>query len=354
MGMRTKNKKRSIFRRLATNTRLLGLTFALLVSAVGTYVVIRASAEEPIYYGYYDDVVGVIDSWPSQAGALFNVTVNAHYQHKRVQPTQLLLLLTSHREQVEHLGFTCTANTPCYKNTTHNGSLPPSGAINYVNEIICFDMPFNTMVNQNLGIVHYKSKRALTLVGGPSIFAYWTGVAPGTCAQNQDGSGVWWDSGTGSCGGSQPQDNNPCDTGSAIGTGPGSRGGNSSGQVGTGNGTSGTGTITSTGTSATSSPASGSTATNQSSQPNPLPNTGPQGEADTQKTLDPSPFFDGKEYKPGSEGETVASRFADNLQKSRATQIITALIVLVFITGLSVVGYRIHKHKGNWLTRLKH
>lgn len=114
---------------------------------------------------------------------------------------------------------------------------------------------------------------------------------------------------------------------SSSGSGSGSNGsGNGSGNNGNGQGTNGTGTGSGGG-------GGGSSANQQDDEPNSLPTSGGQGGQDS-TSLEPSPFFDGKEFKPGSDKDTLANTVSSTGKKlARTWPLITAVVVLGGIAG---------------------
>lgn len=309
------------------NTRLMGGVFALAIGCVGTYVVIKANAEEPLPITTRIGVTGEHVMKNYSANEEFIIPLNISSHRSATQNAQLIILLSTDRNRLQMLDVTCAAGLTCYKNTTFNGTLRPG--LHFVDTMLCIDTPVGQIAFQPGINVKYRAKVNIP-APHPDMYIYWSGWAPGNCQTNQDASGVVWHYGTGACGGEYYV---PCDTGSSLGTGPGTRTGAGTGTGGQGSGSSGTTAQPSPTPSAPSSgSSSGRTATNQSSQPNPLPSPSPQGSADKKPAIVASPFYDGRTYESGSD----ADNFASNLTKSTSGK--AGLVVVVTVSFGVIIG----------------
>lgn len=85
----------------------------------------------------------------------------------------------------------------------------------------------------------------------------------------------------------------------------------------------------------------GSSANKQQEKPNPVPKAASQGETVEPPKPEPSPFFDGKEFKPGSDKDTLAGTIGKAGKKVANTwPIALAVIILGGITGFGYWKWR--------------
>lgn len=115
---------------------------------------------------------------------------------------------------------------------------------------------------------------------------------------------------------------------------PGNRdSGSGSGNIGDGSGAGGAG----------NSGGGGSSAITQSDKPNALPSSSSQGEVDQQE-LKPSPFFDGKEFERGSDGDIKAASFSSTAKKMlHKWFIVTPILIVIAAAGYAIWFFRRHK-----------
>lgn len=161
--------------------------------------------------------------------------------------------------------------------------------------------------------------------------------AQGTCKQQIDKT---WPATYGHGRGPQMTIGNAKDAGPGPG---GTSGGGGTGSGFTGSGENGVGT----GTSPSPSPGSGgggsSTAQKQSNAPNPIPTASPQGDASEQPDIEPSPFFDGKDYDKGSDSDS----FGSSISKT-GTKLIHSwyyVVGAIVLGGVGGLGYWIWKSR---------
>jgi hypothetical protein len=90
----------------------------------------------------------------------------------------------------------------------------------------------------------------------------------------------------------------------------------------------------------------GATSKKQSNQSNPLPNSGEQGNLE-QINLEPSAFFDGKQFKSGSDTDNIAAAANGGLQDGRhgKSAIYVGATTLMLISGGLYLGYIRFKRK---------
>lgn len=78
----------------------------------------------------------------------------------------------------------------------------------------------------------------------------------------------------------------------------------------------------------------GSSAKKQSNYPNTIPTSSAQGTKNTQPELQPSPFFDGRNYKPGSDPDTLVSATHSPVNKlAKGRYYILATAILCGVVG---------------------
>lgn len=255
------------------------------------------------------------------------------------KPYQLLVALAYDRRDVEFLGYTCSSSFTCHESSfnrklegnywSHNpeefGNLAPDTTyLHYLHKVICIDAPKN-MYHSNgslpLFTVHLKALRIIKAEGESGVDQSWQtlphGVAPGSCADNPDANNVLWYSTGGKCGSSK----DGCDTG--YGNIPSLAGDPITNQSIQTNGTAGGG-------------GGGSSANRQNNDHTVIPSTSSQGE-NHQSKLEPSPFFDGRQYKPGSDQDTLGNTVASTGKKiARTWPVVLGVITL---GGMAGFGY---------------
>lgn len=312
--------------------RALVVVIILISIGIGLYILLSSAKAENFGVSPVLIRVGTEASQDHPADTTFDLPV--YGSHGQGGPGQAVLMLSFDRSRVQYLGHTCGTVSPCRSNPTHNGDLPSYR--HHVNAFVCFDVPFNgtgVPSEQLLLTVHLKALQHLPGPFNVNWLVLVSGSAPGSCATNRDATGVQWGNGQGGCGG---PDIPACDTGSDVGFGPAPVLGPdpNAGVTGpTGNG-SGSGTGAGGG--------SGSTANQQSEVQNSLPSTALQGD---QKELEvePSPFFDGKEFKPGSSVvESVGLIKNGQITLTGWTYILVAVVTVGIAVG-AFYWYRVRK-----------
>jgi hypothetical protein len=105
---------------------------------------------------------------------------------------------------------------------------------------------------------------------------------------------------------------------------------------GTGNGDGGTGAGTNGQGAGAGGGGGGAAATTEADKPNPLPSTANQGDTTEQPKVEPSPFFDGKLFAAGSDGDASISK--DKTVGVSGFRIGYGLLVIAALVVLLVVG----------------
>ena len=252
MPTSSKNKKNR-FTRFSSHKRTYSIiVVALLFGLIGSYFLSRSNAASgDVYY----------DNSPStthrEAGESYSLTLYADVPYQPLGREQHLGLgFARDSNTTQYVGFTCGfASEACGLNV-------PAGAGNDRDLDTCIDISPAAFGASHVAvaIVHLKAKVTGTFNNAWAVFSTWScayEASPGTSAETGDGATA--DSGT-------DDGNNGTGTGSGSSAGGG-----------------------------------GSSATNQSAEPNPLPADGAQGDETKQPKIEPSPFYDGKLYEPGSD-----------------------------------------------------
>lgn len=173
-----------------------------------------------------------------------------------------------------------------------------------------------------------------------------SGPAPGGGGGTGGGTGSTGDgtgpSGTGGSGGTTDNGNGG-KGGNGKTTGVGKRsgtGGGSAPSQGSGKGSSNSTTKSSSSSQSTTQQqsSSGNSATRQSSGSSSTPSTGGQGDREKQAIIEPSPFYDGKQYARGSDpvNRSIAAILSDNHERAKYGKI-TAITLAVLVLGASVM-----------------
>lgn len=130
----------------------------------------------------------------------------------------------------------------------------------------------------------------------------------------------------------------PGGAGNGEGTGDGS-GGTGTGSDGTGNGDGGGG---------------GSSATQQSNESTAIPESTSQGSQNEQNVIDPSPFYDGKLFVPGSDESWVSTeKLASGTKKVITAWPLSVSLVIILACGAMVLRLW-HKRRGVEIGKAKH
>lgn len=247
--------------------------------------------------------------WSKAVGEVFTATQVDSFDFSYSAPQSMIFRVGYDTTRVEALSVKCETEWGCHKSQVNPDSI---GWGHKPAVIVCIDVP-----NGSYGIspdfvrlftVTFRAKEQLNDGEGwwLSTQAY---IAPGTCTSNPTAEGFMTNliDGSGSCDGEWRACDRGADPGISeyIGFGPPNVQGDDNGDQGTQSGSQGTGTVN-IGNASTSS-SGGAVAQTPAPEPLPLPAPAPQGETDTQPKIEPSPFFDGKEYKKQSDPDTAVA-----------------------------------------------
>lgn len=286
-----------IKRRLVSSIIVASILFVI---GAGLYLMPRLTSHaltQNSYKSSFDYGQISAGTFSQPAGAVFTGRMISEFNFNNTAPQHMVFRIGYLTSRVQALTVTCLTDWGCYKSTAGDkfGRNNPHVAV-------CIDVPNGHYPETTqLFSIQFKAVTALN-----DSNTWWTSdsiIAPNTCQANpnSDGFVVNQIDGSGVCGGQFE----PCDYGPNPGgetyTGFGPRG-NTVGPEGTGPEGSGAGP----GLNGSGGGSSGATANIQSNQSNPLPASSLQGD-EKQPILEPSPFFDGKNYQPGSVGSLVKS-----------------------------------------------
>lgn len=315
-----------------TKSKRLALISVVLFSLIGAGYVIFSKAQLGNYF-----VESVISYAPGSdgnynAGDTLEAWVAGSFENSN-RTGQLRVVAFSNPEWVDYLRYECAPNVKCYESGWDNPTATYTGRKDLK---LCVSMPVSGwqagQQNPHIFSIFYK-------VRSPATSAFHVqledGNGNGTCEENPMASGVIHNGGSGAC-------YNNRFTGCAgnevgylnwnqQGFGPGfgiKLTGEQQGQSTT--------TTTQQGQAASqqkNSTSGGSSAKKQSEQQNNTPTSSAQGD-NKQTKLEPSPFFDGKDFKPGSDADTTGS--IDKIGKRLATKWIFIVPLVAF--GLLAVA----------------
>jgi hypothetical protein len=233
------------------------------------------------------------------AGAEFEATMYGQFNFNNTSPQHSIFRVGYLTSRVQALSVTCLQEWGCHK----SNAMP--GFRNRPHIAVCMDVP-NGRFPERTPLFKIRFKAVTPLNENNTWWTSDSAVAPGTCLSNPNSDGLRVNTvdGSGVCGGAfEACDNGPNPGGETyIGFGPR---GTTTGPDGSGPEGSGPGP----GPSGRSGGSAGSTAKTQANQPNPIPDASAQGE-EKQPEIEPSPFFDGKQYEPGSDSTSSINSVA--------------------------------------------
>lgn len=315
---KSQNKKKKKVN-LTSRKRFLKVIPILLFAAVGAYVLLKSYAQEystqdgfSIAYrhkNYVDNTVvppGQMITFDWWTGYSYNPSNGIKH---------FVFIFSSDSNRAKLKQFTCAPSLQCswvnWKNyeSYFSDAVAPSSdyGYNYFRGdkiALCYDLPATYATAIDLIYVEYTSKTSEPLQAPPYWITSKTIAAPGTCSKNPTATGgtvtarfggcadvanPYW--GTAACDFGYDPSN---DSGQGYGIKPGN------GQTGLNTGIEGEGQGPGIGTGG----GGGSSANKQSNRPNNVPTTSAQGD-NNQPDLEPSPFFDGKQYEPGSDPDLL-------------------------------------------------
>jgi len=258
------------------------------------------------------------------AGGTFSGVMRSAFGFNNTSVQHMVYRVGYLTNRVQVVSVTCLTDWGCHKSTAGErfGRNKPHIAV-------CIDVPNGYFPETTqLFSVQFKAVTALNEANN-----WWTTdsiIAPDSCQinPNSDGFVINQIDGSGVCGGQfEPCDYGPSPGGEGyIGFGP--RGGGQN-ETGSNNGNNGTNQGN---TGGAGGGGGGSTANTQANQPNTIPSATAQGEQ-KQPEVEPSPFFDGKEYEPGS---TATRQSA--IAKAGATLSASWLYIVAGVVILSAVA----------------
>lgn len=335
--VRSRSKPKSLFFGSTTPYGRLvgGVIFAVAMSIFGTYIVLRSDA-----LTVNNNQGGVMltystDRGPSGNEIYYNGTANIQIMDSTNSPVQLVYAFAYDAAKIEVQTVTCGSSGSCYKSTFDSLPYTRHGR----NLTVCVNIAQTSY--SYVGLFTIAFKRLTPQPYSDSLFVSRTFLAPGSCTSNPSAQGAQQIGGSGGCDGDAYGGPVWCDLSASPGSGPGFVG------FGDGAGTGQTplpGTRSSQSPSGTSRP-SKARATSRSTQPNPLQTASSQGEQRQPSTVEPSPFYDGKQYSLGSNEDKQSIKVASLLSKN-ATNIwlyIVLSVVIISIGGMAVWSYRSHK-----------
>jgi hypothetical protein len=338
---RTQNKKLS-------NNKLKIFFPILLFASVGSYFVYQSHAiPEGEEFGMKAAAKTLrADEVPigSTTQAKYNIKVGPDLRDSKLngrhRPAYMVIYTVSYDTRLFKLiNGNCEWVYGCIQSTADIHNLPYNMG-DYIHKkriAICYNVPANAVHDGPAFTWTFQR-----VSGQPGTFAegmWWFipdsphGILDGTCESNPSAVGITWQGEIGGCG----ESNRTCDDG----TGPGAASGPLTGMGPKGNGGTGAGTNgTGTGPGPRPNPGpggGGSSANQQGTDPTPLPTTSSQGNA-TQPELKPSPFFDGRDYAPGSDPLDKALGNI-NVGKHRILHGWLYLIGILLLIAGAIAGY---------------
>lgn len=263
--------------------------------------------QQNMYKSYTDYGQAEMNPWTKATGDVFTATQVDRFNFSYSSPQSMIFRVGYDTTRVEALSIKCETVWGCYKSqvnldSEYYGHKPAA--------MVCIDVPNGNYAQSDIRLfaITLRAKQPLDTRGGwwLSTQAY---VAPGTCVSNPTAEGFARNSidGSSSCGGIWQA----CDTGADpgiseyVGFGPPNNQGDDRGDQGTVSGNEGSGAVN-IGNASTGS-GGGAVAQAPAPVPLPLPAPAPQGDAEDQPKIEPSPFFDGKEYKKQSDPDTAVA-----------------------------------------------
>lgn len=283
----------------STRRRYLILLAISLFGCVGVYALFRSQAAIPEgqFWGAGGPVIADYSVYADtdnpdkryQAGLTFSRNYYLHFPQDGAYPQtphHIQFYLRWYTEEVDHLEskFVCGGTTPCVKIAEPEPSAPEVS-----NLIVCFDI---TPAMRNQGNVKLFSTmfKQLSTSGqnwqGDLLYLFsgeCTGYYENGPPANDPNYLAFAHIGNGGLGGGLARPAKTSDSGDSGNNNSGEGSGNGEGAVGSSGGGGGSGRMAKT----------------ESNEPDSLPKTSSQGYK-KQPELQPSPFFDGKQYTPGS------------------------------------------------------
>jgi hypothetical protein len=295
----------------------------LLVGIIGSYLLVfskaaeRSGGEASIFARF--NITFPAQSDPSMStGQTATAIVQAMIRNDTSPqtPQQVVIDFRYNPAEARLLSVECITTLGC----TRSASPGNGSATGYkTGFVVCIDTPPDTSgANADMYALRLQNLRDHTVndYQAAGTLYWWSaqlGTAPGSCASNPTANGVLWTEGRGySCNSTRLDANGnveytypPCDSGSDIGNvgftnfraaSQVSNNENSQFPLNTGQQPVNTNSKSTNG---------GSTANKQSNQSNTIPSSSSQGTDNPQSEINPSPFYDGKQYDPGSDPDVL-------------------------------------------------
>lgn len=323
--------------------KLLYLLPILLFAAVGGYFVFASQAAQRgdrVSHGFneywnYGDFNNYVPQPGDTLKGTIDIDINSDEENTYTTAYQAIFITAYDTKVYKPMNGNCVWRFGCTVSSVNTASIDAAVA-QYYNEglgvhkhrvAICFNIPANTTFAGTA--FTYTLQRTSYVPTHTTPSDNWVtsaeGHADGSCESNPSAAGFVLDGINDACGGTLP-----CDDGTGPGAGPGTftgmsgSGGNGTGGNGTGNNGQGTGPGP-----GSSGGGGGSSATRQGDQPNTTPTTSNQGDNKEEPKLEPSPFFDGKEFEKGSDSDTLANTVRSTSRKIANTWPIVLGVILL-------------------------
>lgn len=318
-----------------TYSRILSVVGLVIFAGVGAYLLFYAHADDGEGPWWHVNAFrNVTEGNGLPAGTPFTNVWSVNYSESprpSPVPWRMILHYTSNRKQVELLGFSCNPNI-CRQMPGIMGQ----GWQHYPDFVICIDVTQSLRETYQSSIAGLLTIRLKAKTDMHPVSVTWNemreGVASGSCDSPLSASDVQWQGGSGECfdGGQVPPNYSyPCNDGTPLYPGPVNPGNTT--PTDTGDAPSGSGNASN---NAASASGGGTSANKQSHNPSTIPSSSPQGNSG-QTDIDPSPFFDGEEFKRGSDPDTLAHTISSAGKKVvRTWPVVLAVIALGGMAGL--------------------
>jgi hypothetical protein len=300
---------------LSVHTRLIIASSIVVFAGIGAYIVLQSKAATTARV-YFDSAQASVGH---AVGSNYDLTVYADMPTPPSGVMYMRVFSAVDTNHSEYLGLDCGLAGPCDSPT---GDSVGQGGPDY-----CIKVDNSKFGSQGVKVftLHYKSLGS----GAPPLRLHadwWTGQC-GVADANQK---IAYDGGSNQyakCG-EQPD---------WVECAPGPDTGNEPTQRST--------EIVSTSEIPNNGGGAGTSTNTQSNTPNTVPASSPQGDTSQQTELNPSPFYDGKQYGPGSDpiDEKLGKLTIGDKKLVHGWLYVLSLVMATILAGLSLLLW--HKHR---------
>ncbi len=327
------------------------------VSLVGSYAVLHSHAEEAniqhfsmLYGGAIGDAMNN-NGHPRPIGSTWDIPIRGYGSGLDV-PSQIVLLVAVDGRRLEQPSYSCDGIFKC---SLSAWTIPSDQAyeqehLYHTGYEVCVSLPagYNDNSFTHVLTMHFKAKTDMATESAPSWLQLWeTNVVKGDCQTNPTSIGSRLNHGRiGTCGYSYSavtcEDGGTGLSRSNVDGSNGDKDNTKQGQADANNTTKGT-TANNTKTKKAGGASGGAMATTQSDQANSIPSSGAQSTEDRTTTINPSPFYDGKQYAAGSDATEVLGSINVVGKKVQVTWLIVAICAAALLTSGLYFWRKTHK-----------